>query len=45
MGVLIAEDALTNGAIVAAIASSVAIVFFIPHSVASNPVRFWVDIS
>jgi CBS-domain-containing membrane protein len=39
MCVLIAEDALTNGAIVAAIASSVAIVFFIPHSVASNPVR------
>jgi hypothetical protein len=36
VGILIAEDAITNGAVVAAIASSVAIVFFVPHSVASN---------
>lgn len=39
MGILIAEDALTNGAVVAAVASSVAIVFFVPHSVASKPFR------
>jgi CBS-domain-containing membrane protein len=39
VGILIAEDALTNGAIVAAVASSVAIVFFVPHSVASSPFR------
>ncbi len=38
-GVLLAEDVISNGAIVAAIASSVAIVFFVPHSVASSPVR------
>lgn len=38
-GILIAEDALTNGAVVAAVASSVAIVFFVPHSVASKPFR------
>lgn len=37
--VLLAQDVLTNGAIVAAIASSVAIVFFVPHSVASSPFR------
>ncbi len=37
--VLLAEDVLSNGAIVAAIASSVAIVFFVPHSVASSPYR------
>jgi hypothetical protein len=39
IGILIAEDALTNGAVVAAVASSVAIVFFVPHSVASKPFR------
>jgi hypothetical protein len=39
VGILIAEDALTNGAVVAAVASSVAIVFFVPHSVASKPFR------
>jgi len=39
IGILIAEDAITNGAVVAAIASSVAIVFFVPHSVASKPIR------
>ncbi len=39
VAILIAEDAITNGAIVAAIASSVAIVFFVPHSVASSPYR------
>ncbi len=39
VGILIAEDALTNGAVVAAVASSVAIVFFVPHSVASRPFR------
>jgi hypothetical protein len=41
VGILIAEDALSGGAvvIVAAIASSVAIVFFVPHSVASSPFR------
>ncbi len=39
IGILIAEDAITNGAVVAAIASSVAIVFFVPHSVASKPFR------
>ena len=39
VGILIAEDAITNGAVVAAIASSVAIVFFVPHSVASKPFR------
>ncbi len=37
--VLLAQTVLSNGAIVAAIASSVAIVFFVPHSVASSPVR------
>lgn len=37
--ILMAEDALTSGAIVAAIASSVAIVFFVPHSIASSPFR------
>lgn len=37
--VLLAQDVLSNGAIVAAIASSVAIVFFVPHSVASSPFR------
>lgn len=37
--VLLAQDFLSNGAIVAAIASSVAIVFFVPHSVASSPFR------
>ena len=39
VGILVAEDAITNGAVVAAIASSVAIVFFVPHSVASKPFR------
>ena len=41
VGILIAEEAITSGAvvIVAAIASSVAIVFFVPHSVASKPFR------
>lgn len=39
VGILIAEDALTNGAVVAAVASSIAIVFFVPHSVASKPFR------
>jgi CBS-domain-containing membrane protein len=41
IGILIAEDALASGdaVIVAAIASSVAIVFFVPHSVASSPFR------
>jgi len=39
VGILIAEDAITNGAVVAAVASSVAIVFFVPHSVASKPFR------
>lgn len=39
VGILIAEDALTNGAVVAAVASSVATVFFLPHSVASKPFR------
>ena len=39
VAILVAEDALTNGAIVAAVASSVAVVFFAPHSVASNPGR------
>ncbi len=39
VAILVAEDALTNGAIVAAIASSVAVVFFAPHSVASSPFR------
>ncbi|MBN4064940.1 HPP family protein [Dehalococcoides mccartyi] len=39
VGILVAEDALTNGAVVAAVASSVAIVFFVPHSVASKPFR------
>lgn len=37
--ILSAEDALTDGTIVVAIASSVAIVFFVPHSVASSPFR------
>lgn len=37
--VLLAQTVLSNGAIVAAIASSVAIVFVVPHSVASSPVR------
>ncbi len=37
--ILLAQDVISNGAIVAAIASSVAIVFFVPHSVASSPVR------
>ncbi len=37
--VLLAQDIISNGVIVAAIASSVAIVFFVPHSVASSPVR------
>ncbi len=37
--ILLGEDVIANGAIVAAIASSVAIVFFVPHSVASSPVR------
>lgn len=37
--VLLAEDILINGAVVAAIAASVAIVFFVPHSVASSPFR------
>ncbi len=37
--ILLAQDIISNGAIVAAIASSVAIVFFVPHSVASSPVR------
>ena len=36
---LLAQDVISSGAIVAAIASSVAIVFFVPHSVASSPVR------
>lgn len=39
IAILVAEDALTNGAIVAAVASSVAVVFFAPHSVASSPFR------
>jgi len=39
IGILAAESAITNGAVVAAIASSVAIVFFVPHSVASKPFR------
>lgn len=39
VAILVAEDALTNGAIVAAIASSVAVVFFAPHSIASSPFR------
>jgi len=39
LGILVAEDTLTNGAIIAAIASSVAIVFFVTHSVASHPFR------
>jgi CBS-domain-containing membrane protein len=41
VGILTAQEALTSGSIVivAAIASSVAIVFFVPHSVASNPFR------
>lgn len=34
---LLAQDVISSGAIVAAIASSVAIVFFVPHSVASAP--------
>ena len=37
--VLLAQDILTQGALVAAIASSVAIVFFVPHSIASSPKR------
>lgn len=36
--ILLAQD-IISGAIVAAIASSVAIVFFVPHSVASSPFR------
>ncbi|MDA1279418.1 MAG: HPP family protein [Chloroflexi bacterium] len=39
MAILVAEVAITNGAVVAAIASPVAIVFFVPHSVASSPFR------
>jgi len=39
IAILLAEDALTNGAIVAAIASTVAIVFFVPRSVVSSPFR------
>ncbi|MDA1297496.1 MAG: HPP family protein [Chloroflexi bacterium] len=35
--VLLAQDVISSGAIVAAIVSSVAIVFFVPHSVASAP--------
>ena len=34
MGILIVEDTITNRAVVAVVASSVAIVFFVPHSVA-----------
>ena len=37
--ILLVQDVISNGAIVAAIASSVAIVFFVPHSVASSPSR------
>lgn len=37
--ILLAQDIISSGAIVAAIASSVAIVFLVPHSVASSPVR------
>ncbi|MEX0761381.1 MAG: HPP family protein [Dehalococcoidia bacterium] len=37
--VLFAEEGLTNGAIVVAIAGSVAVVFFVPHSLASAPGR------
>jgi hypothetical protein len=37
--VLLTEDIISSGVIVAAIASSVAIVFFVPHSVASAPSR------
>jgi len=40
IGILVVEDLATNGDfIVAAVASSVAIVFFVPHSVASSPFR------
>ena len=39
VAILVVEDVLTNGIIVAAIASSVAVVFFAPHSVASSPFR------
>ncbi len=41
VGILVAQEAITSGSIVivAAIASSVAIVFFVPHSVASHPFR------
>lgn len=37
--ILLTGDIISNGAIVAAIASSVAIVFFVPHSVAASPFR------
>ena len=37
--ILLVEDILINGAIVAAIAATVAIVFFVPHSIASSPFR------
>ena len=39
MGILIVEDTITNRAVVAVVASSVAIVFFVPHSVALKPLR------
>jgi CBS-domain-containing membrane protein len=37
--VLLTEDIIANGVVIAAIASSVAIVFLVPHSVASAPSR------
>lgn len=37
--ILLAQDIILSGAVVAAIAASVAIVFFAPHSAASNPRR------
>lgn len=39
VAILSAEETLTNGTIVVAIASSVAIVFFAPHSIVSSPFR------